>query len=125
METSRQLSSLNMARLICCIFPALVLGVFLSGCMTSSSTLYSWGNYESLVYAYLNGESREQIQVMERDLERIEASGRIAAPGFYAHLGLLYAEAGDDVNAVACFETEKNHFPEAGPYMDFLLKKFE
>ena len=87
--------------------------------------LYSWGTYESQVYAYLRGESREaQIQALERDSERIEASGKTAPPGFYAHLGLLYAEIGDEEKAIACFVMEKTRFPEAGVYMDFLLRRF-
>ncbi|MDR2924744.1 MAG: DUF4810 domain-containing protein [Azoarcus sp.] len=108
------------------VFPALVFAVGLCGCVSPPPTLYGWGSYESQMYAHLAGESREaQIEAMERDLEKIEASGKIAPPGFHAHLGLLYAETGNDAKAVACFGTEKTRFPEAAAYMDFLLKKYE
>lgn len=108
------------------IFPTLVFAACLSGCVTPPQPLYAWGSYESQVYAHLKGESREaQIEALERDRELIEASGMPALPGFYAHLGLLYAETGSDAKAVACFETEKARFPEAAAYMDFLLKKYE
>jgi len=111
-----------------CIFPALILAVvFFSGCASQQpKSLYAWGSYEEQVYAHLKGESRDaQIIALERDLGKIEASGRTAPPGFYAHLGLLYAETGNDAKAIACFETEKNRFPEAAAYMDFLLKNYE
>ena len=111
-----------------CIFPLAIAIIAVSACFSacnsygSSRTLYSWGSYESQVYAYLKGESREaQIGVLERDREKIEASGYALPPGFSAQLGLLYAEAGDTAMAVSNFEAEKARFPEAAVYMDFLL----
>ena len=112
-------------RFACRVFPALVFAACLFGCASQPETLYAWGSYESQVYAHLKGESREaQIEALERDREKIEASGKTAPPGFYAHLGLLYAETGNDAKAIACFETEKVRFPEATAYMDFLLGKY-
>jgi hypothetical protein len=112
-------------RLACRILLILGFAACLSGCASPPQTLYSWGSYESQVYAHLKGENREaQIEALERDQEKIEASGKTAPPGFYAHLGLLYAETGNDAKAVACFGTEKVRFPEATVFMDFLLKKY-
>jgi len=111
--------------LVYCIFPVLVVASCLSGC-AKPPTLYAWESYEPQVYAYLKGESREaQIKALERDQEKIAASGKTAPPGFYAHLGLLYAETGNDAKAITCFTTEKTRFPEATAYMDFLLKKYK
>ena len=109
------------------LFPALVLLAFLSGCAgTPPQSLYGWGSYEEQVYAHLKGESREQqIEAMERDRQRIEAAGKVLPPGFYAHLGLLYVETGHDGEAIACFDTEKNRFPESATFMDFLLDKYK
>ena len=107
------------------VFPALILvfAACFSACETSPQSLYYWGNYESQVYAYLNGDSRgAQIQAMERDLEKAAANSRVVPPGFFAHLGLLYAETGNDADAAACFEAEKAFFPEAASYMDLLLR---
>ena len=113
------------ARFFCRFFPVFALIACLSGCESSPDALYSWGSYESQVYAYLNGESREkQILALERDAEKILANNKNVPPGFYAHLGLLYAEAGDEAKAIACFEIEKIRFPEAGVYMDFLLRRY-
>ena len=108
------------------IVPVFVFVACLSGCANQPETLYAWGSYESQVYAHQMGESREaQIEALERDQEKIEASGKVAPPGFYAHLGMLYAEVGNDAKAISCFVTEKTRFPEATAYMDFLLKKYE
>ena len=64
------------------------------------------------------------MNAMIRDQEKISLSGKMAPPGFYAHLGLLFAETGDDEAAIACFEREKAWFPEAAIYMDFLLRSY-
>ena len=104
----------------------LVLIIFLcfSGC-SSTSPLYSWGNYEAQVYAYLNGTSPlNSINTMERDLQRIEAGGRRVPPGFYAHLGMLHAEVGSHDTAVAYFNKEKASFPESAVFMDFFLRRY-
>ena len=112
------------ARFVNCVLSALFLAIFFSAC-ESSPSLYSWGSYELQVYAYLNGESRgEQLAALERDLERIEAGGKAVPPGFYAHLGLLYVEMGNDAEAIACFTMEKALFPEAAVFMDFLLANY-
>ncbi|MDR1063912.1 MAG: DUF4810 domain-containing protein [Azoarcus sp.] len=107
------------------LLPALALAAFLSGCASGPEPLYQWGSYQEQVYAHLQGESREaQIEAMERDVGKIEASGKTAPPGFYAHLGLLYAETGHDAEAASCFGKEKARFPESAVFMDFLLNKY-
>jgi hypothetical protein len=109
---------------VICVLSVLFLAVCFSAC-ESSPSLYSWGSFELQVYAYLNGESRGgQLAALERDLQRIEAAGRAVPPGFYAHLGLLYIEMGNDTEAIACFTMEKALFPEAAVFMDFLLGNF-
>ncbi|GHU27856.1 DUF4810 domain-containing protein [Betaproteobacteria bacterium] len=103
-----------------------VFAAFLSGCATAPPTLYQWESYEAQVYAHLKGESPEaQIEVMERDLEKIKAGDKTPPPGFYAHLGLLYVESGNDAKAIDCFTTEKGRFPESAPFMNFLLGKYK
>ena len=112
-------------RLICCIFAALIIAAFFTGCATPQ-TLYAWGNYESMLYAFLKGETREaQIEAFESDFRAIESEGKSFPPGFYAHMGLLYLDSGNVAGAADCFEKEKALFPEAAPFMDFLLKGFE
>ena len=109
---------------VCRVFAALVLAACLCGCQ-SAPRLYSWGSYETQMYAYLKGAGREaQVVTLERDLQEIESGGKAVPPGFYAHLGLLYAESGNDAKAIACFQAEKARFPEAAAFMDFLLGRY-
>jgi hypothetical protein len=110
---------------VCRIFLALVFAACLCGCESAPPPLYSWGSYETQVYAYFKGESREaQIATLERDLGKTEAGGKAVPPGFYAHLGLLYVETGNDAKAIACFQAEKARFPEAAAFMDLLLGRY-
>ncbi|CAG9181637.1 DUF4810 domain-containing protein [Cupriavidus respiraculi] len=94
----------------------------LVGC-ANQATLYQWEGYQPQVYQYFKGEPKEaQIQVLEADLEKIKASGKLPPPGYHAHLGLLYADLGKDDEMVREFQTEKRLFPESGTYVDFLLR---
>ena len=94
-----------------------------AGCQTAPQPLYQWESYQPQVYEYFKGEPKEaQVEALERDLQKINASGRKAPPGYHAHLGLLYLSMGKDDQMVQQFKTEKTLFPESGTYMDFLLK---
>ena len=98
--------------------------LFLSGCGTTNE-IYSWGSFETQMYEHFNGLTPSiQIQIFENDRRKIEASGKPAPPGFYAHLGLLYTEIGDVENAVRYFSEEKICFPESAVFMDFLLNRY-
>ena len=100
-----------------------IFAVMLAGCMTEP--LYYWGNYEDQLYLYLKGESPgNQIEILQKDLGRIVSGGKNAPPGFFAHLGMLYSEMGNDTEAIANFRMEKSLFPEAAPLMDYLLQKY-
>jgi len=94
-----------------------------AGCQTAPQPLYQWESYQPQVYEYFKGEPKEaQVEALERDLQKINASGRKAPPGYHAHLGMLYMTMGKDFYMVQEFSTEKALFPESASYMDFLLK---
>ena len=97
--------------------------MIVAGCQTAPKPLYQWESYQPQVYEYFKGEPKEQqVEALERDLLKINASGRSAPPGYHAHLGMLYLASGKDDQMVQQFSTEKALFPESAPYMDFLLK---
>lgn len=96
--------------------------LLLAGC-AGQNTLYQWERYQPQVHRYFEGVSRqEQAEAMETDLQRIASSGGLAPPGYHAHLGLLYADLGQDEKMVKALETERTLFPEASRYIDFLLR---
>ncbi|MBT2342066.1 MULTISPECIES: DUF4810 domain-containing protein [Pseudomonas] len=102
---------------------ALTVGATVAGCQTAPPTLYQWESYQPQVYEYFKGEPKEaQVEALERDLQKINASGRKAPPGYHAHLGMLYLSMGKDDQMVQELRTEKALFPESATYMDMLLK---
>ncbi|UTH75105.1 DUF4810 domain-containing protein [Chromobacterium sp. IIBBL 290-4] len=105
---------------------AFACAALLSACAGGPPTLYQWEGYQPHVYAYLKGEAQDpqkQIAEMEEGLHKIRSSGRHEPPGYHAHMGLLYASAGQLDKMNDEFQTEKKLFPESSAYIDFLLAK--
>ncbi|HEY0285677.1 MAG TPA: DUF4810 domain-containing protein [Pseudomonas sp.] len=100
-----------------------VAGAWLAGCVQQPKTLYQWGSYQTQVYEYFKGESKEaQVAGLEEDLQKIRSTNSNPPPGYHAQLGMLYGSLGKDDQMVQQFRTEKALFPESATYMDFLLK---
>ncbi len=104
---------------------AALTAAMLAGCVTPQKSLYYWGDYQPVVYSHFKGDSPEAQQVrLEQTAQRAQARGEALPPGFNAHLGLLYLNTGQLDRARGAFEAEEALFPEAKPYMDFLLARF-
>ncbi|WP_407849267.1 DUF4810 domain-containing protein [Bordetella petrii] len=87
--------------------------------------MYSWQGYEPSVYAYLKHDGDDyavQAQELEKNAEIARSANAALPPGFRAHLGMLYLKLGEDAKAVEQLQGEKLAFPEASPFMDFLLR---
>jgi hypothetical protein len=120
-KTDRQFQ--NMYKTTTLTLAALML---LAGCATRTPSLYYWGSYQPQVYGHFTKENspEEQIGELEKGLEEARSEGKQVAPGYNAHLGLLYAERQNPDQMVKYFQTEKTLYPESSGYMDFLLRKF-
>lgn len=99
----------------------------LAGCASAPPPLYGWGRYQEQVYEHFKAQNKgpqEQLSALEADLQKIQAKGQAAPPGYHAHLGLLYASLGQDARAMQELQTEKRLFPESTVYIDRLLSKY-
>jgi hypothetical protein len=97
-----------------------------SGCANQSQALYEWGGYQAQVYEHFKTQGsapQEQIQALEKDLQKIQSKGAAIPPGYYAHLGLLYMSVGNNDQGLQSLQKEKALFPESARYIDFLLAK--
>ncbi len=97
----------------------------LSACVQQPKSLYSWQSYQGSVYSYLKddgGDYATQTLAMEKNIETARASNAELPPGFRAHLGMLYMKMGNGDKGVEQMQGEKAAFPEAAPFMDFLLR---
>ncbi len=96
----------------------------LVGCRTTPP-LYSWGNYEEMVYLTYSkpGQATPEFQIerMEADLAKAKGKGAKMPPGFYAYLGSLYSQLGKSDQACQALEAEKAQFPESTVLVDRML----
>ena len=101
--------------------------LLLSACAGGPGPLYYWGDYQPQVYGQLTRQKGpdEQIAALEAGIEKARAAGKPLPPGYQAHLGLLYAQKEQDERMRQYFEAEKTQYPEAGTYLDFLMRKVE
>lgn len=102
---------------------------FLSLCSCSSSRLYNWGSYEDTIYKmYMepgNAALPDEIQQLEAQIERTEASDSRVPPGLHAHLALLYISQGDYPTAKVHLVAEKTKFPESKHFIDGMIARME
>ncbi|RAP63588.1 hypothetical protein A6B37_14340 [Achromobacter sp. HZ01] len=97
----------------------------LSACVQQPKPMYSWQAYQPSVYAYLQDDGADhavQAQALEQNIETARAANVELPPGFRAHLGMLYLKMGDGNKALEQLQGEKTAFPEATPFMDFLMR---
>jgi len=86
-----------------------------AGCATPR-TLYTWGNYEELIYA-----SYVTPDKLPPQSQQSRATNKRMPPGWHAHLGYLYYQLGKPDEARRELSTEKAEFPESAVFMDRLL----
>lgn len=105
---------------------ALAFAAMNSACVHRPPPLYGWGSYQTQVYEHFKASRtnpEDQILVLEKDLEEMRSDHLTPAPGFHAHLGMLYTLVGRDDKAAQAFQAEKALFPESAKYIDFLINK--
>jgi hypothetical protein len=105
----------------------LPVAAMLTGC--AEPMIYSWGQYENVVYSTYSDPGKvpaeRQIKLLEQDYQKARSENKPVSTGFHAHLGYLYAQVGKTDAARQSFETEKALFPESAVLMDRLLKNLE
>lgn len=96
-----------------------------SGCAPSKKPIYYWdASYESSIYNYLNeeGDINEQIDSLEKYIQKAYQKNEKLPPGLYAHLGLMYHKNGNDAKFFEYLDKEAELFPESKQYIEFLKR---
>ena len=97
----------------------------LVGCVAQPKPIYSWGNYEELVYAsYLSPQdlpAEKQVEILEKDYQVARSTNQRMPPGWHAHLATLYFQLGKADQARQELLTEKAEFPESHVFVDRLV----
>lgn len=101
------------------LFVSVIL-VLLSGC---GQKLYDWGGYNSSLYSYYDNPEYAEIflATLEQHIGRLEAAGKVPAPGLYAELGTLYLEKGNTEQAIEMYKKERQAWPESQQLMASLI----
>jgi hypothetical protein len=104
------------------LFASLLTLIAIVGCSTPVPTLYQWGSYQAQIYNLYNDPGKvpieAQIEKLEADYQVARSANKAVPPGYHAHLGYLYFQAGKKDQAHQQFQTEKNLFPESSVFMD-------
>ncbi|RTZ39336.1 DUF4810 domain-containing protein [Candidimonas sp. SYP-B2681] len=107
---------------------AVILTGGLAACVQPQKLMYNWQSYQAGVYDYLKDADSDyaaQAALLEQNVEIARSADQALPPGFRAHLGMLYLKQGKADKAVEQLHSEKLAFPEATPFMDFLLRNAE
>lgn len=104
--------------------------LLLAGCAGPKGPppLYGWSGYQANVDTYFRQDKAgldEQTRSMETNKQKILAANQALPPGYQAHLGLLHGKQGDMVRFKQELNAEKQQFPEAEPFINFLLRSFQ
>jgi hypothetical protein len=104
--------------------------VVLAGCAGPKEPppLYGWSGYQANLDTYFRQDKAgldEQIQSMETHKQAIRSANQALPPGYQAHLGLLYGKQGNMARFQQELTAEKQQFPEAESFVDFLLRSFK
>ncbi len=81
--------------------------------------------YEGFQIESGNTSPDKQLQKLEEEMQKAAAKGKALPPGYQAHMGYLYFQAGQLDKAAAAFEAEKKQFPESTVYMNLVLAKLK
>lgn len=98
--------------------------IFINGC--TYNTLYYWGDYQSDVYEYANQDLtiHDLIEKLETTKAKFNTE-RKAPPGFYAELGTLYLQSGDQNLAILNYKKEQETWPESTTFMSALINNLD
>lgn len=104
----------------------LALSVLCASCATRKP-LYHWGGYEDHLYAmYKNPEKAKEYQeTLRLIIERCDEKGQRVAPGMRAEYGYCLYREGKLEEAIACFEKERETWPESVYLMNTLIASVE
>lgn len=105
----------------------MVLLCLVTGCASTNSDLYYWGEYEDVLHTHFTEPGKmtahQQVEVLEQDIAQAEQNGLKVAPGVHAQLGVALAELGNRRAAQSAFSREVALYPEAAPLLDGMMKR--
>lgn len=107
---------------------AFSLVLVLSGCGIQKP-LYSWYNYDDVVYKYSKSHTSEDrenlIKTYEKLINEQRGSRGAVPPGIYAEYGYLLLKEGKQEEGLTLLKKEVALYPESAPFVGRIIKQFE
>lgn len=105
--------------------PLAILAIGMLSACAVTPPLYDWAEYEAVIYTgYKDPGSSDPVSdanILEENMQRTLAEGKLVPPGVRIHLGYLYFAQGRDDEAVAMFEAERENFPQSDVFVERLI----
>jgi hypothetical protein len=111
------------------ILTALTVVASLASCSTTSSSLYSWYDYEDATYQYqkkltdeLKAKALEQYQKVTEKQKGVRG---VVPPGLYAEYGYMLYRNGKKEEGLNFMRQEIKLYPESETYISRIIKQLE
>lgn len=96
---------------------------------TTTTTLYSWYDYEDITYQYSKRRTDElQVKVLEQYqklTEKQKGTRGVVPPGLYAEYGYLLYMTGKQEEGLNFLKEEIKLYPESEKYISRIIKQLE
>lgn len=96
---------------------------------TTTTTLYSWYDYEDITYQYSKRKTDElQVKVLEQYqklTEKQKGTRGVVPPGLYAEYGYLLYMTGKQEEGLNFLKEEIKLYPESEKYISRIIKQLE
>jgi hypothetical protein len=101
--------------------------IALTGCAVKQPLLYSWGNYDQMLYeSYKDPTRANALRVeLETRISGSEQQRQKIPPGLYAELGTIYLQGGDSNKAIDLYKKESAAWPESRGIMNAMIRSLE
>ncbi len=108
------------------IFLLLLYTLIVGGCAREKS-LYHWGDYSKTLYHLrkdVNDTTREQHMTELEAIVKVSKESNLSVPpGVYCELGYMYANKGNNKEALDLFVLEKTTYPESTILVNRLIAR--
>ena len=111
------------------LFAISLLGLLLTGCVSTPSPLYSWNDYQDQCYNYIKNETPENLEKLLKTYQLIinkqTGSRKVVPPGIYADYGFLLYKQGKKEEGITYLKKEATLYPESAEFILRIIKNLE